>query len=92
MHDLLPTQTRQHRLSPRLTPSPVCARCEEGTEGSLLHELVSCGLVAEVGAWLLNCLRQNLNSPQLTADQLRSAQINSDQLISSDQLRVAQIR
>ena len=70
MHDLLPTQSRQHRISPLTTPSPACLMCEEGAEGSPSHELVSCDYSAEVSMWLLGCLRQNLHIPQLTATQL----------------------
>lgn len=70
MHDLLPTQSRLHRISPHTATSPACIMCEEGAEGSLSHELVSCDYVAEVGEWLINCLRVNLGLPQLTAVQL----------------------
>ena len=68
LHDILPTQSRLHRLGMRNAPTPNCLRCDSLVPESLSHALVTCQKNSEVTAWLLPIVHQHL--PGLQPQQL----------------------
>lgn len=64
LHNILPTQSRLHRLGMRNAPTPNCIFCERLEPDVLHHALLTCPKNKEVTDWLLSTLRPHLPNPQ----------------------------
>ena len=68
LHNLLPTQERQHRVLSHKVTSSHCTLCSDDVPCDRVHALVNCPFNNGVGFWLLRCLAELV--PQLQPDQL----------------------
>ena len=57
-HNLLPTQSRLHRIT-RTTPTPVCKNCDTGAEDhAWYHTFLSCPATKTIMDWLVETLQR----------------------------------
>ena len=68
LHDILPTQSRLHRMGMRNAPTPNCTHCDTSAPDSLQHALVTCSKNLDVIEWLLKVVHQHI--PGLLPQQL----------------------
>ena len=68
LHDILPTQSRLHRMGMRNAPTPNCTLCDSSVVDLLPHALVTCQNNREVTDWLLKVVHQHV--PGLLPQQL----------------------
>ena len=68
LHNILPTQERQHRLGINNTVSPNCNRCDQEEVDEPCHALITCSQNNEVSNWLLQRVQPLV--PGLTPQQL----------------------
>jgi hypothetical protein len=76
LHNLLPTQERQHRVLSHKVTSSHCTLCSQDVPSDRLHALVLCPFNNGVGFWLIRCLRELF--PHLQPDQLIFLNFNID--------------
>ena len=68
LHDILPTQSRLHKMGMKNAPTPYCTICSTSEPDLLPHALVTCPSNSEVSEWLLQVIHQHV--PGLLPQQL----------------------